>query len=87
MVASENKKFFNNDGSEYTFDFENFIKNELGLGKKPGKINKRKVLLIDYLFILTIILHFLHYYGDIEKLNYVFCFFFDFDQNNLVYLK
>jgi hypothetical protein len=38
MVASENKKFFNNDGSEFTFDFENFIKNELGIGKKTGKI-------------------------------------------------
>ncbi|CAG8653143.1 5423_t:CDS:2 [Funneliformis mosseae] len=50
MVASENKKFFYNDGSEYTFDFENFIKNELGLGKKPVDIAKRsKIVCQDYL--------------------------------------
>jgi hypothetical protein len=38
MVTSENKKFFNNDGSKYKFDFENFVKCELGFGGKTSKL-------------------------------------------------
>ncbi|CAI2176991.1 16900_t:CDS:2 [Funneliformis geosporum] len=49
MVASENEKFFYNDGSKYTFDFEKFIKNELGLGKKTDIARRPKVICQDYL--------------------------------------
>ncbi|RIA86532.1 hypothetical protein C1645_855948 [Glomus cerebriforme] len=49
MITLENKKFFNNDGSEYKFDFENFIKNELGIGKKPERAAKKSEICQDFL--------------------------------------